>query len=574
MKRCALLLGIIVAVTLVGLGVHAPFPSGSRGIQRLVHSAGFRNSTDVDVVIYGGTPAGVAAALQTARLGGRVVLIEPTRHLGGMMTSGLGFSDYLPAFKDVIGGIAREFFLKVGGAYREPESMLFEPHVAEQVFNNMVRESGVRVILGQTLERIEMAGQTIVSVTTTDHSPLRAQVFIDASYEGDLLARAGVSYYVGRESNATYHETLNGVRPLQDGDAPSAFVIPGRRESGLLPFVQPAADLTSGAADHRVQAFGYRLCLTTNSADRIPFAAPLGYNETSYELLARDIRNRLSSGERLDLKSFLKIDPLPNQKYDVNCSTHFTNGLLSTDLIGYNEGYIEGSSEGRDQFAAELARYTAGLLYFLGHSTVVPEPVRLEWLNYGLCRDEFPDHDNWPYKLYVREGRRMTSDYVMVEQNAKGQRIADQPIGLAAYYLDSHWVQRVANNGQVRLEGHFLERIPHPFPVAYAAIVPRRSECKNLLVPVCLSASHVCFSAIRTEPTEMILGQSAATAAVEAIEDGTAVQDVNYPKLARQLVRDNEVLYWPLPANLDFHAVLNTMRRRLGRLFGHASPHG
>ncbi|HEY0792677.1 MAG TPA: FAD-dependent oxidoreductase [Chthoniobacterales bacterium] len=520
--------------------------------RKLVHGVTGVDPHEADVVIYGGTPAGIAAAVQVGRMGGRAVLIEPTRHLGGMMTSGLGFSDYLPAFKAVVGGISQEFFARVGHVYERPDSMTFEPHVAERVFNEMIRESSVHVAMGDKLDRVEVSGKKIVSVTTAGRATFRAQMFIDASYEGDLLAGAGVSRTIGREANAKYQETLNGVRPPQDGEPLSAFREPGRPASGLLPYVQADRDLPVGAADGGVQAYGYRLCLTRNAANRIPFTAPPGYDERDYELLARDIQQRLSRGETLELRSFLKIDALPNQKFDVNCSTSFTNGLLSTDLIGYNDGYIESSSEDREQFAAELRRYTAGLLYFLGHSSAVPPAIRREWLTYGLCRDEFQDNGNWPYQLYIREGRRMVSDYVMLEQNAKGQRIADRSIGLAAYFLDSHWVHRICKEGNVRLEGHFLERIPGPFPVAYTATVPKRSECQNLLVPVCLSASHVCFSAIRMEPTEMILGQSTAAAAVQAIEDGSIVQDVNYAKLAARLAKARQVLRWPLPAGLKW----------------------
>lgn len=539
-----------VAILLLAAAVSALCAGGAEPAGKRSQSARPANPDRIDLVIYGGTPAGIVAAVEAARLGGRVVLIEPTHHLGGMMSSGLGFSDYLPAFKGVIGGIAREFFERTGRAYGRPEAMTFEPHVAEQVFNDLVRENGVRVILDQTLEQVEMSGPKIVSISTGSHSTFRAPVFIDASYEGDLMAKAGVSYTVGRESNAAYQETLNGVRPLLEGDAPSVFVDPGRPASGLLPFVQPAGNLTAGAGDRRVQAYGYRLCVTTDPANRIPFTAPAGYDEKQYELLARDIRRRVAHGEPLELKSFLKIDALPNQKYDVNCSTAPTNGLLSTDLIGYNDGYADASSAQRKRFAAELRRYTEGLLYFLGHSAAVPEVIRREWLAYGLCSDEFQDNGHWPYSLYVREGRRMVSDYVMIEQNAKSQRVADQSVGLAAYYLDSHWVQRIACHGEARLEGGVLERVPQPFPVAYAATVPKRSECRNLLVPVCLSASHVCFSAIRMEPTEMVLGQSAAAAAMQTIEKEVTVQDVNYPALATQLARDHQALHWPLsPAN-------------------------
>jgi hypothetical protein len=507
-----------------------------------------KGSSAIDLLIYGGTPSGVAAAVQAGRMGMSVVLIEPSKHLGGMMSSGLGWTDYIPKQKDAIGGIAREFFRRVGNVYGRAEAFQFEPHVAEAIFSQMAKESNASIVLGHRVAKVEVIGHRIASITTDDGSSYRAKVFVDASYEGDLMAKAGVEYKVGRESNSRYAETLNGVRspaPEESIGAVSAYRDPNDPKSPLLPFLRARSEVAVGASDNQIEAYGYRLCVTTNALNRIRFEPPPDYKESDYELLARYMQTHTAHSEKLNLQKILKIDPLPNQKFDVNARVEPSGALLSTDFVGFSDKYPEASPEQRQQFADQLHNYTAGLLYFLGHGEAVPESIRLEWQNYGLSKDEFQDNGGWPYQVYVREARRMVSDYVMTEHNAVSDTTTSRSIGLASYPLDCHSVQRFEKAGLARIEGNFFEKVPKPFPIAYDSIVPKRSQCRNLLVTVCLSASHVCFSSIRMEPVEMIVGQSAATAAEQAIADNVPVQAVDYAALQRRLTADNQVLWWP-----------------------------
>ena len=493
-----------------------------------------------DIVVYGGTSAGVVAATQAARLGHRVLLIEPTRHVGGMSVSGLGHTD--AGKRDAIGGLAREFYRRVGRKYGKAEAWRFEPHVAEEVFNDLLREAGVEVWLCERLDLkrgVHKRGRRIERIRTESGRSVAARVFIDATYEGDLMALAGVSYVVGRESNATYGETLNGVQTAQAVHHQfvrpvDPYVVPGDPSSGLLPGIEPQPPPPDGTGDARIQAYCFRPCTTDDPANRRPWPKPADYDERRYELL---LRNFEAGDRRVPWYPVL----LANRKTDTN-----NNHAVSTDYIGMNYDYPEGDYATRERIYREHLSYTQGMMWTLANHPRVPAEIRQQFQRWGLARDEFVDNDNWPYLLYIREARRMVSDYVMTQHDCEGRRHAADPVGLASYNMDSHNVQRYVDaSGHVRNEGDVQVPVPQPFGISYRTIRPRRQQCTNLLVPVCLSASHIAYGSIRMEPVFMILGQSSAVAASLAIERDCAVQDVPYDALARRLRAAGQILRWP-----------------------------
>jgi hypothetical protein len=516
-----------------------------------------------DVVIYGGTPGGIAAAVQVARMGKTVLLIEPGRHLGGMTSGGLGATDI--GNKAAIGGLAREFYQRLRKHYqdeaawkyekradfqgpghdaREDAAWTFEPHVAERAFNDLLREHKVPVLLGQRLDLakgVQKDGTRIVAITMESGETYTGRVFLDTTYEGDLMGRAGVSYHVGREANRTYGETLNGVQVKNATH--HQFVKPidpyiklGDPSSGLLPRVQAGPPGQDGDGDRRVQAYNFRLCATDRPENRRPWPKPEGYDETQYELV---LRNFEAGDHRLPWNPIL----LPNHKTDAN-----NNYAFSTDNIGRNYDYPDGDYATRAKIWKEHVDYQKGLMWTLANHPRVPEKVRKHFQTWGLAKDEFTDTDNWPHQLYVREARRMVGEYVMTEANCRGRRVARDAVGLAAYTMDSHNTQRyVTKEGHVLNEGDVQVGGFPPYPVAYGSLVPKESECTNLLVPVCLSASHISYGSIRMEPVFLVLGQSAATAAVLAIDAKVDVQRVDYAKLRERLLRDRQVLDWVAP---------------------------
>lgn len=492
-----------------------------------------------DVVIYGGTSAGVVAAAAAARAGRTVAVIEPGRHVGGLSAGGLGATDI--GNKAAIGGLAREFYRRVGARYGREEAWTFEPHVAEAVFEELLAESGATVIRGESIRRpggARMSGGRIDAIRTTGGRTVRGRVFIDCSYEGDLLAEAGVSYTVGRESNATHGETLNGVQTAnatkhQFAAAVDPYIVAGRAESGLLPGIETGPPEPDGTGDQRVQAYNFRMCLTDVAENRREWERPAGYDERQYELL---LRNFEAGDARLPLHSVM----MPNRKTDTN-----NNGAVSTDFIGANYAYAEASAAERARIVAAHRAYQQGLMWTLAQHPRVPEKIRAEVRKWGLARDEFIDNDNWPHQMYVREARRMVSDYVMTQHDCQGRRLAEDAVGLAAYTMDSHNVRRYVDAaGQVRNEGDVQVGGFAPYPIAYRSIVPRRGECENLLVPVCLSASHIAYGSIRMEPVFMVLAESAAVAGSLAIEARCAVQELEYERVARALRAAGQVLEW------------------------------
>jgi len=512
-----------------------------------------------DVVVYGGTSGGVSAAVQTRRMGKTVVLIEPGKHLGGLTSGGLGATDI--GNKAAIGGISREFYQRVKKYYSDPSRWVheqqnpalmnrdedamwkFEPHVAEQIMNDFCREAGVVVVFQERLDLkrgVAKENGQIVSIRMESGRTFRGKRFIDATYEGDLMALAGVKYHVGREGYDAYQESLNGVQTkhakyhqLVPGVDP--YVRPGDPKSGLLPGVHADGPGEEGAGDRRVQAYNFRMCTTDVKENQIPWSKPEGYDPARYELL---LRNFEAGENRTPWAPIM----MPNRKTDVN-----NNFGFSTDNIGMNYDYPDGDYATRERIFKDHLLYQQGLMWTLVSNPRVPEKIRNEVARWGLAKDEFKETGGWPHQLYVREARRMVSDYVMTQHDCQGLRAAEDSVGLGAYNMDSHHTQRYVDaNGHARNEGDVQVGVS-PYPISYRSIVPKEAECSNLLVPVCLSASHISYGSIRMEPVFMVLGQSAATAACQSIDAGVAVQKVDYDKLKERLLADRQVLVWTGP---------------------------
>lgn len=519
-----------------------------------------------DLVVYGGTSAGLGAALQAKRLGKTVIVVGPDRHLGGLSSGGLGWTD--SGRKEAVGGLARQFYHRIWREYQQPDAWrwqpraaygnrgqgtpaidgdertmwVFEPHVAERVFEAWVTEEGIPVVRDAWLDRakgVQKENGRIVAITMLDGKTYRGKMFVDATYEGDLMAAAGVSYTVGREANRTYDETINGVQAKraishQFEKPVDPYNVPGDPKSGLLPRIHDGSPGVDGEADKRIQAYCFRMCLSTVPENRVPFPKPEGYDARQYELLGRYLR----TGWR---GVFNKFDPIPNGKTDTN-----NHGGFSTDNIGMNYDYPEAGYERRREIIREHEQYQKGLMYYLANDPGVPEDVREKMAAYGLSKDEFLDNGHWPHQIYVREARRMVSDFVMTERHLRAIEPTPESVGMGSYNMDSHHVQRYVDaNGHARNEGDIQISPGGPYEISYRAIVPKQNECENLLVPVCLSSSHIAYGSIRMEPVFIILGQSAATAAALAIDANIAVQDVPYEALRERLLNDKQVLELP-----------------------------
>lgn len=521
-----------------------------------------------DLVIYGGTPAAVTAAVQARRMGKSAVIVCPERHLGGMSSNGLGFTD--TGNKAVIGGLAREFYQRVWSHYQDPAAWrweprarfgnrgqgtpaidganrtmwIFEPHVAEQVFEDLVRESDIPVHRDHWLDRdhgVRLDHGRIASITTLNGRTFSGRVFLDATYEGDLMAAAGVTFTVGREPNRKYGETLNGV---QTGRARShqfelpvdPCVVPGNPASGLLPRIHGGPPGEEFAGDHRIQAYCFRTCMTDHPDNLAPWPRPPDYDPRQYELALRYLQAGWNGVTA-------KFDRIPNRKTDTN-----NHGAFSFDNIGFNYDYPEAGYERRREILREHESYQKGLLWFLANDPRVPAAVQREIRRWGLAKDEFTDNGNWPRQIYVREARRMVADFVVTELHLRRRTPSPRPVGMGSYNMDSHNVQRYVDaNGHARNEGDIQVNPGAPYPIDYGALIPRQAECANLLVPVAVSSSHIAYGSIRMEPVFMILGQSAATAAALAIDARTPVQQVDYPALRQRLLADGQVLEYPAP---------------------------
>lgn len=492
----------------------------------------------VDVCVYGGTSAGVIAALQVKRMGLRVALVAFGRHLGGLTASGLGATDI--GNKAAIGGMSRAFYRAVGEHYGgdEPDGSkwTFEPHVAENIFKRWIEEAQIPVFYEHCLERVIKDEQQITAIVMENGAVFHANMFIDATYEGDLLAGAGVAYHVGREANATYKETLNGIHfgsPYHNFTAwVSPYMVENDPDSGLVFGVTDDLPGYQGQGDTSIQAYNFRICLTNDPANRIPFPKPPNYDPDMFVLLSRYMKAGVWDALKLHLS-------MPAGKTDLN-----NFGGFSTDFIGHNYGWPEGDYLTREAIFQEHVRYNLGMLYFLSNDDSVPLSIREEVRQWGLPKDEFQATGGWPHELYIREARRMVSDVVMTEHHCRGYQVAEDSIGLAAYTMDAHNSRRIVIDGRCVNEGNVEIAPTDPYPISYQAIIPKRDQCTNLLVPICLSSSHIAFGSIRMEPVFMILGQSAAIAAVIALKEAIAVQDVDYEELRSELITAGQILEW------------------------------
>jgi len=554
MKKIALSLPLLAAVLMTA----SFLPGFTRDC--LADITAFPTVVETDVCVYGGTSGGVTAAVEAARMGKSVSLVVFNNHLGGMSSGGLGQTDVGGNGTSYIGGLSLEFYTRIGQKYSTGTKFtVFEPHVAEAVFNDMVQQAGVAVYLNRPVTSVTKQGAVIKNITTQDGTIFRASVFIDASYEGDLMARANVSYTIGREANSKYGETINGTRSPNTGGhqfgsmSIDPYLTPGDPTSGLIPLVQPGPAGTVGGADQLMEAYNYRLCFTSSAANKMPFTPPPGYNEATYELFGRVMDYHVAQKDGATIGNFMNISGMSNSKTDIN-----NNGPVSTDFVGQSAAYPDADYATRAQITQAHLNYTQGLIYYLSTSTRVPQAIRDGINKYGLCKDEFTDTGGWPNQLYVREARRMVSDYVMTQLNCTGSTVASDSIGLASYTMDSHNEERIVVNGSVENEGDVEVGISKPYPVAYRALVPKAAQCTNLLVPWCLSASHTGFSSIRMEPVFMILGHAAGTAACIAVDDKATVQNISYPKLAAQLLADGQVLSATAASNAPSIIVDNT----------------
>lgn len=520
---------------------------------------------NADIVIYGGTSSAIIAAVKASQLENSVLVISPEIHLGGMTSSGLGYTD--SGNSQLIGGLAKDFYKRVYLKYqsnaewkwqkksnfkskaqsntavnKEDNTMwLFEPHVAEAIFEDLVKENNIQILRNEWLNReqkLEKIDNTIKSFYTLSGKKISGKVFIDATYEGDLMALAGVTYHVGRESNSVYNETFNGVQKniFQHSHNFHKFQIDpyrikGDKNSGLLPKIGASTAEKNGEGDKRIPAYCYRLCLTKNPKNRIPFTKPAKYKPMNYELLIR----LYNAGWK---DTFKKFDAIPNLKTDSN-----NHGPFSFDNIGKNYNYPEATYEERKKIAKGHELYQKGWLYFIATDPRIPKKTQNEMLQWGFAKDEFVDNKGFPYQLYIRESRRMIGEYIMTEQDVLSKKITLQSIGMGSYSLDSHNTQRYVNKkGFVENEGDIGVRPPEAYTINMGAILPKKQECSNLIVPVCLSSSHIAYGSIRMEPVFMILAESASQIASIAIKNKSFVQDVSYDELQVKLLESGQIL--------------------------------
>jgi hypothetical protein len=554
--RTLVMMGILVGI-LASFGATCLGQEPKRSSEADIEFSG--KVISADIVVYGGTSGGVVSAVTAARLGKSVVLIEPTGFLGGMTTGGLGATDI--GNKRCIGGISREFYRRIFKYYQEPnrwtketrdkyfkgktvnsqneDSMwTFEPHVASLVFDQMIKETSVQVVFNERLELnggVVKSGLSISAIRMESGRVYRAKMYIDASYEGDLMAKSGVSYHVGRESNATYGETINGMQIAktihhQFVKPVDPYRIAGDPNSGLLPNITTMPQGVDGDGDHRVQAYNYRMCTTDVPENMVAWPKPADYDELNYEILLRNF-------EAGDMRVPWAPIWMPNRKTDVN-----NNFAFSTDYLGKNYAYPDADYSKREEIIQDHERYQKGLMWTLANHPRVPESIRAIFQKNGLAKDEFVDNGHWPRQLYVREARRMVSDYVMSEKNCKRIEVVSDSVGMGAYNMDSHNTQRyVTSEGLARNEGDV--QIPtKPYPISRRSICPKSNQCDNLLVPVCMSASHIAYGSIRMEPVFMVLGQSASEIACLAIDRKESVQSVPYELLHKRLLEAQQVL--------------------------------
>lgn len=498
-----------------------------------------------DLVVYGSTPSGVVAAVAAAREGLRVVLLSQGHHVGGMVSGGLSHTDRGDA--GTIGGIAREFFERAGQHYNERIEWDFEPHVAEQVFDGLLREARVTVVSNARLRELRgvtKSGSRIRTIATEDGKTYSASTFIDASYEGDLMAQAGVSFTVGREAASQYNESWAGVLTTnrhQDWDHQFPIrVSPYAPGGSLLPLVSSAPKGKFGQGDKKLPAYCYRVTFTDDRSNQVPFSKPEGYDPRQYELLTRYLVDRQAQGYKFRMADMVMADSIRNGKFDVN-----NHGPISTDFINESWDYPTASYKRREEIEHRHYLYEAGFFYYLAQDPHVPALLQNEFNLFGLAADEFTDNHHWPWQLYIREARRMVGEFVVTQNVVLAHQPMHDSIGMGSYNMDSHNVQRIPTpDGAVENEGDFWLPVNAPWEIPYRCITPKRSEAENLLVPVCSSLSHVAYGTFREEPALMIAGQAAGTAAVLAARKKLAIQDVPMPELQARLTAAHAILHW------------------------------
>ena len=515
-----------------------------------------------DVVIFGGTPSGLIAAISAAREGASVTVIEPTQWIGGMVTGGLAKSDI--GNEKTIGGFTREFFEKAAARYNGKFMWYAEPQANMETFATMLEEAGVEVVKGRGLKSVERKGLSITSITTSDGVVHAGKVFIDASYEGDLMARSGVSYIVGRESRDKYDEPLAGYMPMplrprtaevMTSDCAcvggkgthyihgTPSVIPARDEKGKLLFGVNESSGKPGEADHLTQSYNFRVVVTKRPDIRLPFPKPAHYDPAHFELLLRLI----NAWPGIKFGRLVHLGEIANGKFDLNAQ-----GFFSTDYPGANEAYPDGDEATRAKIWQDHVDYVQGLLWFLGNDERVPQALRNEVTRWGLCSDEFTDNNHWPYALYVRDARRMIGEYVMVQQDTQKSVHKPDSVGMGSFVIDCHIVQRIITpEGNVTDEGSFQDAPTKPYQIPYRSLTPKKSECINLLVPVCLSASHIACCSLRMEPVYMALGQASGVAAAQAVKTGAVVQSIDVPALQARLKEQKAVLELPSAVSIS-----------------------
>ena len=493
--------------------------------------------TKYDVIIYGATPAGIMGALSAKAHGAAVLLLEPGNFAGGMISGGLGATDI--GDPRSIGGSTRNFFERIGKHYGKPLSWSVEPKVARATFEEILREHSVPLIKKWVLKSVRQTSGRIEQITNEQNSSLSGRIFVDASYEGDLMALAGVRYRTGREAEAEFQEPLAGVRKEISSERFKSALSPLDSAGKLLPGINQTPIAPEGSADDGIPAYNYRLCVTKNPDNRRAFTKPADYQAQQFELL----RRYLQSKPDIELSGLLNFLDLPGKKYDLN-----NRGPFSTDLIGGSKKYPNARPAERKQIAVEHERYTKGLLWFLSTDESVPAQVRTDLEQWGLCKDEFTDNDNWPTQLYVREARRMEGAYFMTQKDIRDERTKNDSVGLGSSPIESHHVQRyVAADGSAQNEGYVYTRRDRkdPYEIPYRALLPKKEQCSNLIVPVALSASHIAYSSIRMEPVFMILGESAGTAAALALREKTTVQDLPIELLQSELKQQKQFISFP-----------------------------
>jgi hypothetical protein len=524
----------------------------------------FSQTKSTDVVVYGGTASAITAAIKASKLNHSVLLICPDKHLGGMTASGLGFTD--AGNPKLVGGLAKEFYQRIYTYYQSKDAWnwqkqgtfktkshipitieedktmwLFEPHAAEEVFESWLKEHQITILMNEKLDRnkaVEKEGSYIKAFYTLNNLKIEGKVFIDATYEGDLMAAAGVSYAVGRENNTDYDESYNGVQKgLHQHDHNfskykiSPYKIENQPTSGLVARVSNDKVLPNGTGDHRIEAYCFRLCLTQVKENQIPITKPKNYNPEEYEILGR----LYEQGWK---KTFQKFDAIPNHKTDAN-----NHGPFSFDNIGKNYDYPDATYERRAEIILEHQYYQQGLLYFTMTDPRVPKKIRNEMQKWGYAKDEFKDNNGFPFQLYVRESRRMKGEHVMTERDLKNETICNETIGMGSYNIDSHNTQRyITHEGWIENEGDVGLKLEKPYKINFKAVLPKKAECKNLIVPVCVSSTHIAYGSIRMEPVYMILGDSSAQIASLAINNNVAVQDVNYEELKKLLLSSGQII--------------------------------